>query len=38
MGSARLVDLVEMLPEDVCDFLKSAKKDFIKLGLPESSL
>ena len=36
MGSPRLVDLVEMLPEDVCDFLKSAKKDFIELGLAES--
>ena len=38
MRSARLVDLVQMLSEDVCDVLKGAKKDFIELGLAESSL
>jgi len=32
------VDFVEVLSEDVCDFLKGAKKNFIELGVAETSL
>jgi hypothetical protein len=38
MRSSRLVDLVEVLPEDRGDFLESAKEDVVELRFPVSLL